>query len=150
MLPHPISDTYLDKQILRPDTILELLSAWDILPLMVSCPGFKKSTLYLIYTLNPLSVGGGVVEFKIEASNDATGLDWFQVVAYTQPAVGSGLDTASLVQQMLIDYGSTSVNPELVTLQSIDITGFERLRVDAREIGDAINPGSFGAEVTFG
>ena len=150
MLPHPISDTYLDKRILRPDIILELLSAWDALPLVVPCPGFKIATLYCIYTLNPLSAGGGVVEFKIEVSNDNTGNDWYQLAAYTQPAVASGADTASLVQQMLIDYGVTSVNPELFTLQSINITGFERLRVDAREIGDAINPGSFGVEVTFG
>jgi hypothetical protein len=150
MLPHPISDTYLDKRILRPDIILELLSAWDALPLIVPCGGFQKATLYSVYTPNALSAGGGIVEFKIEVSNDDTGNDWFQLAAYTQPNVASGADTASLVQQMLIDYGATSLNAELFTIQSINISGFQRLRIDAREIGDAVNPGNFAVEVTFG
>jgi hypothetical protein len=145
MLPHPISTTYLDKQVARVSAVLPGAGAYDGSPLELYCAGFSTVTIFGKYTR---AAGGGKTQIKIEVSNDADGTDWYQVGAYTQPAVVSATDTTSLVQRNSVSYGSTAAGAQPFAFPGINIFGAERIRLPARESG-GVAAGTLVLEVIF-
>jgi hypothetical protein len=139
MSEHPISTTYLDRQIARVSAVLAGGGAFDVAPLELACPEFHFVTLEIAYTRGG---AGGDMQLKIEISPDATGTDWYQAGLYKAGNVLSGADVTSNIQREEIEYGSTAAGVERFTLAPLQLQGgAQRIRIPCQESGAVGTPG---------
>ncbi len=149
MSDHPISTTYLDRQIARVSAVLPLLSAFDAAPLELYCYGFSYVTVYVTYTEG--IVVGGIMHMKAEVSPDTTGVRWNQFGLYQAGGVVSGVESLSNVQREEIEYGATAPGDEKFVLGPLVLQeGSQRIRFSCQEVGQPLTPGTAQIIVIFG
>jgi len=140
MSEHPVTVTYLDRQIARVSAALPAAGAFDAAPLELGCVGFRYVTLEIAYTR---AGAGGDMQLKIELSPDTTGTDWYQSGLYKAANVVSGADTTSNIQREEIEYGSTAAGIERFTLAPLQLQGgAQRIRIPCQESGAVGTPGT--------
>jgi len=143
---HPISGTYLDKQVARVLAALPLANAYDAAPLELVCAGFNMAMINITYTTgNP---GAGDIGFRIEQSNDPTGTDWYAVASIDQTGIVANVDNLDLVQRSIRRYGAVGAAAEQILYALRIQRGVERIRIACMDT-EAVNVGSAQIEVTF-
>ena len=155
-MPFPtvlISATYLNVQEARASAILLPASAWDVAPTAMPCPYFDNLTLYFTYTRGGAA---GAFDFQIEYSpysvvgNVPAGAEeWITMGLYASGAVAAGADTTSALQRELITYTATAAAAEDFPYPVALSGTVERVRVRARESGNAGAPGTVQIEAVF-
>lgn len=140
MSEHPVTVTYLDRQIARVSAALPGGGAFDVAPIELGCVEFHYVTLEIAYTRGG---AGGDMQLKIEVSPDTLGTDWYQSGLYKAAAVASGADTTSNIQREEIEYGSTAAGVERFTLAPLQLQGgAQRIRIPCQESGAVGTPGT--------
>ena len=104
----------------------------------IICDGFDNATLYVEYTRGGAA---GEQDFRVMFSPSETGGDWFQEILLEPGALTPGTVADDLVQEKRNRYvplaaGLQSFEYEIENLRA------NRIRVDAREIGDGVDPGT--------
>ncbi len=148
MIDHPVSVTYIDRQIARVSAVLPGAGAFDLAPLELSCIDFHYVTLDVVYTRGG---AGGDMQLKIELSPDTTGTDWYQSGLYAAGIVASGADVVSNIQREEIEYGSTAAGAARFTLGPLQLQGgAQRIRIPCQESGNVGAPGTVEIIAMFG
>lgn len=132
---------------LHPNAVLELLSAWTIAPVESFSTGAQFLALSFTYTLGGAA---GAFDFQmwtsiysIAANVPAGAQEWAAPPIYASGAVVAGADTQSLLQEEYQTY-----TPDAAGVHSFDIgpiplrAPYERIRIRARESGNAAAPGT--------
>jgi len=149
----PISATYLNVQEARASAILLPAGAWDVTPTVMACPYFDNLTLGFTYTRGGAA---GAFDFQLEyslysavANVPAGAQEWVTMGLYAPGAVAAGADTTSLLQRELITYTATGAGAEDFPYPVALNGTVERVRVRARESGNAGAPGTLQVEAVF-
>jgi len=138
-------------QTLRVFAILLGAGAFDAAPTEVPCVGYRVLTIAGEYTQ---AAAGGAVNMEIQwspwaADVVAPALSWFPIVAYAVGAVAVNVDTQSLLQAELVQYGSVGAVREPFSFEITLPTATERVRVACAESGVVGNPGDCGLTALF-
>ena len=153
-MPHVVSATYLDQQIARVSAILLPASDWDVTPLIMPCPYFDVVTFALTYTR-----GGAAGAFDIQLQHSLYSLvglvpagasEWITESVYAGGILAAGADTQSRLQREYETYQATGAALEAFSYGPISLSGtIERIRVTARESGNAGAPGTLQIQAQF-
>ncbi len=140
MSDHPISTTYLDRQVARVSAVLPAAGAWDVAPIEMPCAGFDRVLFYFTYTRGG---AGGDMRFRIEQAPDSAGAVWYQASDIGISVVASGADNVDNVQRAIIEYGSTGPGAELYMYGPFELQeAVERIRIVCCESGNVGAPGT--------
>ena len=143
---HPISTTYLDKQVARALLPLPLANAYDAAPLELVCAGFNMAMINITYTTG--NAGVGDIGFRIEQLNDPVGLDWYAVASVDQTGIVANTDNLDLVQRSIRRYGAVGAAAEQILYALRIDRGVERIRIACMDT-EAVNVGTAQIDVTF-
>lgn len=150
----PISNPYpviSNVQTARTSAALPALGAWDATPTVIASAGMKRVTLFFVYTRGG---AGGAFDYQVQASpysaDLGAGTSWFNQALYEAGALAAGADTHSLIQQEYATYTATGATAESFVFGPFDIPNCERIRVAARESGNAGAPGTLQIIAVFG
>jgi hypothetical protein len=141
---HPVGWT--NPLTLRASAALPAAGAWDAAPTEFSVAGAENLLLSFTYTRGGAA---GAVDWQIESSiyavaanAPAGAAEWVTEAIYAAGGVVAGADTGSLAQREYQTYTATGAGAEDFTFGPISLGGLERLRIRARESGNAGAPGT--------
>jgi len=139
---------------MRASAALPAAGAWDATPTEMFSSGAATVTIQFSYTRGG---AGGAFSFALEtsiysvvANVPAGASEWSNGAAFETGVVVAGADTASLVQQEVTTYTSQVAAAETFVFGPIELGGdIERIRINARESGVVLTPGTLQIECQF-
>ena len=131
---------------LRASAALPAAGAWDATPTEQNVAGASSLRLSLTYTRGGAA---GAFEFQVETSvysiaalAPAGAAEWVTQALFEPDTIAAGADAVSLMQRESVSYTATGDAAEDFFPTAIDLAGIERVRVRARETGNAAAPGT--------
>lgn len=142
------------QQTARASAALPAAGAWDAAPVELFSTGAESVTLHMTYTRGG---AGGAVDFQMQVSPyslltlaPASAAEWQHMTQYTAGVLAAGVDTQSREQREYITYQAVGATTEAFVYGPVDLAErIERIRVTARESGNAGAPGTFAVTAMF-
>jgi len=131
----------------RASAILLGASAWDVAPTALEAAHANYISFYFTYTRGGAA---GAFDYRIQVSpysldaGAAAGAQaWAQFSSFDPGILAAGADVTSAIQRELVTYTATGAAVEAFALGPFELHDtIERIRIGARESGNAAAPGT--------
>jgi hypothetical protein len=142
--PYFLSDL---QPVARAAAALPAAGAWDAAPTEIVTAGMDHARLVCTYDEDAAGAGGAF-EIAISTSGESSGTGWERATLYAGGGVVGSADTTSTFQREGLQYGAVGATAEAVNFGPLALNGVvERMRIAARETGDAAHPGTLEIKV---